>query len=84
MRPGHCIVICEAAGIVCVLELSENIMNISKAIILVQLIVCGAIIGLYVVRIPGFVGLELTPHIDAIGTAIGALSVAVLKAAHIV
>ena len=49
-----------------------------------QLVVGGAIIGLYLGRLIGYVGVELTPMVDTIGASAGASVIALAKAAKVV
>lgn len=56
-------------------------LKISNILFFLQLVVCGAIIGLYLSRLIGFVGIELTPAIDTIGASAGASVIALAKVA---
>ncbi len=50
----------------------------------VQLLVSGAIIGLYIAKAFGIFGVEITQAGESIGAVLGAGSVALLKVVHLV
>ena len=60
--------------------MSEN--RLRNNLRIAQLVVCGAVIGFYMVRGSGLLGLETTLHAETLGAGFGAGLVAVLKLVH--
>ena len=56
---------------------------IKKYFRVVQLVVSGAIIGLYVAKGFGFFGVEITQAEESLGAVVGAGTVALLKIIHL-
>lgn len=58
--------------------------NVLKALRVAQLLTAGAVIGLYLAKLGGFVGIDVTPGAETFGAAGGAITVGVLKILHFV
>lgn len=56
--------------------------KLSRNLRIIQLLVSGAVIGFYLVRGFGLVGLEPSMHAETLGAGIGATLVGILKIAH--
>ena len=59
-------------------------MTLGNALRVTQLIACGAVIGLYVAKLFGFAGIEVTPRVESFGVASGASVIVILKFMHFV
>ncbi len=57
--------------------------SVRNTIRMMQLVSCGAIIGLYVVKAFGFAGFDYPIRVETAGVGVGAASVLLLKLLHV-
>ena len=62
----------------------KKMPSLDKVLSFIQLLVFGAVIGLYLAKLLGFSGINITPSVDTLGASVGAVSIVVLKLIHLV